>query len=300
MSNPVETITVATAAYQVGFFSHWSEYEQHIRRTLYEAVDQGANVLVLPEYFSMELASLFEQKVYQSLSQQLHAMQSCHDDFLGLFRTMAQETGVYILAGSFPVRVSCHEPDVFVNRAYWLSPYPDEGTQWQDKLIMTRFEREEWLISPGQELKVLESRFGPVGVNICYDSEFPLLARQQVEMGADLILVPSCTDTLAGFRRVQIGCRARALENQCFVVQSPTVGIADWSPAIDENVGAACVYGPVDYGFPADGVLAEGALNRSGWVLAQLDLARMRRVREAGQVTNYHDWSWQSQYLETV
>ena len=80
---------------------------------------------------------------------------------------------------------------------------------------MTRFENEQWLISAGDEIRVFDTDFGKIAINICYDSEFPLIARQQVEAGADLILVPSCTDTQAGFHRVRLGCQARALENQC-------------------------------------------------------------------------------------
>ena len=91
---------------------------------------------------------------------------------------------------------------------------------------MTRFENEQWLIKSGKELKCFDTEYGKIAINICYDSEFPMLARKQVEAGCVLILVPSCTDTLAGFHRVKIGCQARALENQCYVVQSLLVGDA--------------------------------------------------------------------------
>ena len=118
----------------------------------------------------------------------------------------------------------------------------------------------------------------------------PLIARRQVEMGADLILVPSCTDTLAGYWRVRIGSQARALENQCYVVQSSTVGAAPWSPAVDVNVGAAAIYTPVDRGFPDDGVLAAGTLDAAQWVYGDVDLAAIANVRRNGQVFNYRDW----------
>ena len=293
-------IKVATAAYAVGWQNSWSDYAQHIRRLVLEASQQGADILVFPEYFSMELASLFREEIYQSLERQLDAMQGCLEDFQGLFTRLSQETNTYILAGTFPVKINQDGTDVYVNRAYWCSPDPDEPLQWQDKLMMTRFEREEWLISPGDELKVLSSHFGNVGVNVCYDSEFPKLARRQVEQGADLILVPSCTDTLAGYHRVNIGCRARALENQCVVVQSPTVGRANWSPAIDENMGAACVLGPVDYGFPPDGIIARNSIvhhaTRTEWVMADINLAEVRSIRQSGQVTNYSDWDLQQRW----
>ena len=158
---------------------------------------------------------------------------------------------------------------------------------------MTRFENEQWHISAGLELKVLESPVGLLGICICYDSEFPMLARQQVERGANLILVPSCTDTLAGYNRVKIGSQARALENQCYVAQSVLVGQAPWSEAVDVNVGAATVYTPVDYGYPPDGVLISGGLNHVQWVYAEVDLDSIAQVRSTGQVFNYRDWSSQ-------
>ena len=62
--------------------------------------------------------------------------------------------------------------------------------------------------------------------------------RAQVEAGAWLILVPSCTDTVAGYERVRLAAAARAMENQCFVAMAPTVGAAPWSGALDVNRGA--------------------------------------------------------------
>ena len=158
---------------------------------------------------------------------------------------------------------------------------------------MTRFEREQWHVSAGSPLRLFDTSLGRVGINICYDSEFPLLARAQVEAGMELLLVPSCTDSLHGYWRVRIGAQARALEGQCYAVQSPTVGEALWSPAVDVNRGAAGVYGPPDGQFPADGVVALGALDQSGWTFAEIDLARVRQLRADGGVLNARHWAEQ-------
>jgi predicted amidohydrolase len=145
----------------------------------------------------------------------------------------------------------------------------------------------------GEGLNVFETSLGKIGIAICYDAEFPLLVRALAEAGAELILVPSCTDAMPGYHRVRIACAARALENQCFVIQSPTVGAADWSPAVDANAGAANVFGPPDRNFPEDGLVATGALNRSGFVYADIDLWRVKDVRRDGQVLNYLHWKEQ-------
>lgn len=284
----MKPLRVAAAQYDIGFLPSWSGYQEKARRWVGEAADRGAGLLVFPEYFSMELTSLFPEEVRRDLAKQLAEMQPVLSDFLTLYGDLAQQHDIYLLAGSFPVRVA---DGSYRNRAHLFRP--DGTMDFQDKLMMTRFENEHWGISRGDETRVFDTEYGRIGVAICYDSEFPMIARKQVELGANLILVPSCTDTLAGYYRVRIGCQARALENQCYVVQSPTIGEAPWSPAVDVNIGAAAVYTPVDYCFPDDGVLAIGELNRSQWVYADLDFASIPKIRETGQVFNYRDWPQQ-------
>jgi predicted amidohydrolase len=284
-------VKIATAQYDISFLENWQNYQAKIERWVGEAAEQDAKILLFPEYGSMELASLFPKEVYSSLSKQLASMQSLLDDYTGLFRTLAQKYGCYIQSGTFPVEI---EPNVYRNRAYLFMP--DGRIDYQDKLIMTRFENEQWLINSGEELKCFDTEYGRIAINVCYDSEFPMLARKQVEAGANLILVPSCTDTLAGYHRVKIGCQARALENQCYVVQSPTVGEAPWSEAVDVNIGAAAVYTPVDRGFPDNGILAIGELNKAQWVMAEISLSACEAVRQQGQVFNYRDWPLQQKF----
>ena len=156
---------------------------------------------------------------------------------------------------------------------------------------MTRFEHENWGISAGRGLTLFETAIGRLGILICYDAEFPLLARALVAAGADLLLVPSCTDGWAGYHRVRIACQARALEGQCYVAQSPTVGEALWSPALDVNVGRAGVFCPPDRGLPEDGVIALGRDGAIGWTVAELDLDLIGSVRTDGQVLNRRDWT---------
>lgn len=285
-------VKIATAQYDISFLENWQNYQDKAERWVAEAAEQGAKILLFPEYASMELASLFGEAVYSSLSKQLAEMQSVHDDYLGLFQGLAKKYQCIIQAGTFPVKT---ESGAYRNRAYLFMP--DESFDYQDKLMMTRFENEQWLIQKGEQLRYFDTEYGKIAISICYDSEFPMLARQQVEAGANLILVPSCTDTLAGYHRVKIGCQARALENQCYVVQSPLVGNAPWSEAVDINIGAAAVYTPVDRGFPDNGILVEGELNAVQWIYADLSLEACGTVRQQGQVFNYRDWPLQNSFV---
>lgn len=277
-------LRVAAAQYDIGEFSRWHQYETKLEQWVQRAVDYGARLLVFPEYASMELVSLFRARAGASLGAQLAELQQLLPAFLDVHQKLAEKYRVYIVAGSFPVlNGNC----LYRNLVHVFSPQIGVGIQ--GKLNMTRFEAERWNISAAEEIRVFETSMGILGINICYDAEFPTQARLQVRSGAKLLLVPSCTDTLAGYHRVRIGCQARALENQCYVVQSTTVGEALWSEAVDINIGAAGVFAPPDKGFPDSGVVALGEMNSACWVFADLDLDKIDNVRANGQVLNFRD-----------
>jgi predicted amidohydrolase len=200
-------------------------------------------------------------------------------------REAARRAGLWLLPGSLAMRDA---DGVIRNRAPLIAP--DGRLAFQDKQAMTRFESERWGVSSGAPPSVFETPWGRIGISICYDVEFPLHVRAQVEAGAWLILAPSCTDTLHGFNRVRLTAAARAVENQCFVAVTPTVGEAPWSAALDVNRGQAAVFGPVDRGFPEDGVIAEGALDDPRWLFVDLDPARIEAVRQDGAVRNHRNW----------
>ncbi len=289
----MSTLRVAACEYPIEFLDSMTAWREKLRRLCEAAAAGGATLLVFPEYAGMELTAQFSEAQRQDLPGSLRILQPLRDEYLATHRSLAMELGVTILAGSFPWEDSTG----FVNRA-WLCT-PDGRTRFQDKIVMTRFEREQWLVSGGSSLDVFDIPGTAVGILICYDSEFPLLARRLCEKGANILLVPSCTDTGAGWNRVMLSCRARALEQQCFVVQSPTSGTAPWSPALDVNTGRAGVFTPVDIGFPGDGILASGAPPATApWLIADLPLARLVPVRRHGQVRNFEDWPEQMRVLE--
>ncbi len=280
----MKPLRIAAAQYPVEALGSWEDYAAKLTRWVAQGAEGGADLLVFPEYGAMELASL-DPDTMGDLQGSIAFVSDLLPRVDALHAYLAARFGVHILAASAPWQA----PDGrFRNRARLFAPGGAVGVQ--DKLIMTRFEREEWGIVGGEGLAVFETALGRIGVCICYDSEFPLIARAMVETGAEILLVPSCTDSLHGYHRVRIGAQARALEGQCYAVQAPTVGSADWSPAIDANRGAAGVYGPPDRGFPDDGVIAIGVLDQPGWVFADLDLEAVRAVRADGGVLNVAHW----------
>lgn len=283
------SLLVAACAYPIERLKSFDAFREKQVKLVREAHTRGAQLLVFPEYGSMELGALLDRAACQELARELEGIQAFLGDFRALYRELAKDYDVTLVAPSFPVLVTGEGEPHYRNRAYVFSPSGSES--FQEKRIMTRFETELWGISAGSEERVFETEHGVFAIAICYDSEFPLLVRRLVEHGAQIILVPSCTDTPAGYHRVALSCRARALENQCYVVQAPTVGSAPWSTSVDENIGAAGIFAPPDRGFPADGVIALGSMNAPGWVFAELDLTRLENVRRDGQVQNHRDWS---------
>jgi len=283
----INCFRLGTAQYPIDRHNRWQDYQSKIHNWIQQGTDNGAQMLVFPEYASMELISLTPGFASMDLTGQIQALQQWAAPYFDLHCQLAKQYGVYILAGSFPLFKS----GSFLNTAWFFTP--DGQAMVQEKLIMTRFEREEWCISPGSTSNVIDCALGRIGIAICYDSEFPLLVRKQVEAGAQIILVPSCTDTLAGYWRVRIACQARALENQCYVVQSPTIGTADWSLAVDINIGAAGIFGPPDRGFPDTGIVALGTMNQPGWIYGDIDLSALADARNHGQVFNHRHWQEQ-------
>lgn len=281
-------IRVAACQYAIELHESWSAYAEHLQRVCAEAVAAGAQLLLLPEYAGMVLSGQLPADQRGDLKASIAGVQPLVKPWLALCEGIARRLGVYLQPGSLPV---LDNDGHYRNRAWLFGPEGMLGHQ--DKLMMTRFEREHWGISAGQGLRVFDTRLGRLGILICYDNEFPLLARHLAEAGADLILAPSCTDTEAGYHRVRIGIQARALENQIALLQSPTVGSAPWSLALDENVGRAGLFVPPDHGMPSNGVVGESeTLSPAGsqWLLCDVDLGAVRRVREQGQVFTRRDW----------
>jgi predicted amidohydrolase len=276
--------TIALAQYPIEQLASFEAWQEKIATWVGRAAAQDARLLVFPEYASMELASL-DPASMADLGETLRFVAGLKDRVDAYHAALAAAHDLYIVAGSIPCPLADGR---VVNRATLFTP--DGRSGYQDKIVMTRFEREKWQIDSGAPVRVFDTALGRIGLSICYDIEFPLIARAQVEAGAILILSPSCTDTLQGYGRVRIGALARALEGQCFVGQAPTVGMAPWSPVVDENFGAAGLYGPPDGDSPDDGVLALGKLGEGQWVYGTVDPDRVTRWREDGAVRPHAHW----------
>lgn len=275
-------VSLAAAQYPVQYHASFEDWKSHTATWVQQAARSGAQWLLFPEYGSLELVSLLSKAEQSDLPLQLTGIQKFCDDFCQVYSDLARQYGVVIVAPSFPVRAE-HS---FVNRCFVFGP--NGRTGYQDKLFMTRFELEEWGVQAAMpRLCVFESDWGCFGVQICYDIEFPIGAAWLCEAGAQVILAPSCTETIRGATRVHVGARARALEQQCYTTVSPLVGDAPWSPAVDINFGYAACYSTPDKFFPEEGILKTLTPQEPGWLVCTLDLSLLDSVREDGQTLNF-------------
>lgn len=281
-----DCIKVAAGQFPLDEVTSFAAWQSKLAAWVADGASTGASLLVFPEYGALELAAVRGPGVTSDLNATLAAAADLAAAAETHLVTLAARHRVHILAPSGPAR----EGDRFVNRTRLIAANGKVGHQ--DKLIMTPFER-DWGVVGGHGLNVFDTELCRIGVAICYDSEFPLLVRALAEAGAEVVLIPSCTEHSSGFHRVRAAAAARALESQIATITAPTVGPAPWCVAVAQNTGAAGVFVPPEAQLSMTGVLAEGQINEPGWVCADIDLSALRRIRTGGEMRNHADWAQQ-------
>jgi len=282
-------VRIAAAQYPLDAPASFAAYASKLTQWCEDAARAGATLLVFPEYAAMELAPLAGAAIAADLHASTAAIAAPLAQADALTAQLAARLGVTIIAGSAP---QAGADGRFRNVARIFGAGGAKAAQ--EKLILTRYERETWRLAPGAGQIVIEAQGVRIGVAICYDIEFPVLAHNLAVAGAEIIVAPACTDTHAGHWRVRVGAQARALENQCYVVQAALIGEARWNPAVDVNFGAAGVFAPPDKHLPEAGVIATGAMDEPQWLYATLDLTRIRDARADGEQLNLAHWDEQA------
>ncbi len=271
-------LRVAASQYYVRPIQGFDEFVDQVKSVVATAAGYDSRLFVLPEYFSLQLAALDDP--HRPVAELVRGVAYHLPRFLELFTELSREHGMYIVAGTIPTVDA--EDDQVRNDCYVFSPQGKIGIQ--GKLHMTRFEREDWGVSERSELKVFETDFGRIAVAICYDVEFPELVRALADYDVDILCVPSSTDDRHGYLRVRYCAHARAIENQMYVIHSPTVGGLPWVPDVSLNYGTAAILTPCDYPFARDGILTEGVLNQDMIAVGELDLETIAQSRTFGTV----------------
>ncbi|MEO6093230.1 MAG: GNAT family N-acetyltransferase [Novosphingobium sp.] len=276
------SVRVATVQFQMRGIAAIDEFEEQVEYWVDVAADYGADFVAFPELFTLELLSIDKRKL--APAEAIERIAEYTERYTGFMEKLAVSYNINIIGGSHPTRM---ENGDIRNTAYVF--LRDGSTHARDKLHPTPSERRWWNIKGGFGANVIHTDCGPIGVMICYDSEFPEHARHLVNQGALMLFVPFCTDERRGFLRVRYCCHARAVENQCYVVTSGVVGNLPNVENMDVHYAESAILTPSDFPFARDGVAADTAPNTETIAIADLSLDDLLTSRQSGAVQNLKD-----------
>jgi predicted amidohydrolase len=206
------------AALQVTATTDVDRNLRRARRLIHRAADRGARLIALPENF----AYLREEGSEISFKQKLDGELVCS------FREDANRLGRYLLLGSFPETIRrsrrIHNTSVLIGPDGALLAVYRKMHLFDINIRGGAVLRESRTVAPGDRPVVASTELGKLGLSICYDLRFPELYRQLALAGAEVIFVPAAFTAYTGPHHWMPLLRARAIENQCWVVAPAQVG----------------------------------------------------------------------------
>jgi deaminated glutathione amidase len=227
------------------------------------AAARGARLVALPETFNWRGKRTEEAAAAEDLS----------GPTLTAMARWARELEVYLLAGS----ITEHVPNE--SRRYNTSVlFGPDGTHLATYRKIHLFDidlpgrvtvKESAAKMPGSEVVTASTELGTVGLTVCYDVRFPELYRRLVYAGANIITIPSAFTFPTGEAHWEVLIRARAIENQCYVLAPAQFGT---------NVHGFADYGNSMIVDPWGRVLARAA-DQEGVLVAPVDMEYLERVR---------------------
>jgi nitrilase len=230
------------------------------RRLLAEAAEKGATLVTLPEYWPI-MGMSDTDKVG-------HAEQPGHGPIQDFMAEQAREHGFWLIGGTMPLVSG--EAGRVLNTTLVYDPEGKPVSRY-DKIHLFGFTKgdetydEARTIVPGAAVGSFDAPFGKVGLSVCYDLRFPELYRAMGECA--LIVVPAAFTHTTGMAHWEVLLRARAIENQCYVLASAQGGthrsgrrtfghsmlIGPWGEVRSQLAdGEGVVVGEVDTGFLAE------------------------------------------------
>lgn len=245
------------------------------------ASDAHSDFVVFPEIFTTQLMSFLDEPI-PSIA--VRRMTEYTEPYIELFTDLAVRYNVNIIGGSHFVK---EDDDEIYNIAYLFRR--DGSIEKQYKIHITPNERKWWGISAGDAVRVFDTDCGKIAIQICYDIEFPELARIATDMGANIIFTPFCTEDRQGYLRVRYCAQARAIENQVYTVISGTVGNLPQTENMDIQYAQSAIFAPSDFEFARDGIVGETNANVEMALIGDVDLEILRRQRQDGTVKQLKD-----------
>lgn len=277
----VQSVRLSLVQYGIRPIAAWEDFEKQCEFFVDTASDHKADFLCFPELFTVQLLSLVPKG--RRPEESARQLASYTPRYLELFTRLATRYDVNIIGGSQLAR----EGDDLYNIAYFFRRDGSIGTQ--KKIHVTPNEARWWGLRAGDRVEVFDTDCGKVAILVCYDVEFPELARVAVAQGARILFVPSNTSDRRGHLRVRLCAQARTIENQVYVVQAGCVGNLPLVDNADTHYAQSGIFTPSDIPFARDGVAVEAEPNVETVLFQDVDLQLLRRARKAGTVRNWHD-----------
>lgn len=276
LKKPVRRIRVCAAQFEMKRLKHWEEFDETVEFFVDTASIYHCHFLLLPELFTAQLFSIFDPQLSDRAA--IKELANLSGKYIEMMRTKAREHGIYIIGGSHPV----FRGDNLYNVAHFFTP--TGHVYEQDKLHITPSEREYWDIEPGEKIRIFDTPFCRMAIQICYDIEFPEVSRLLTLAGVEVIFVPFSTDERKAYNRVRFCAHARAVENYVYVVLSGNVGNLPNVRSYLINYGQSAILTPSDFAFPAGCIEGEADPNTETVVIADLDINNLHLQREIGSV----------------
>lgn len=273
-------VRVGVVQWKMRKFSSVEDLHQHIEFFVDTVSGYKADFVIFPEFFNAPLMAKFNK---ESASDAVRALAEYTEEIREKLISLALSYNINIIAGSMPL----YEDHALYNVSYLCRR---DGT-WdaQYKLHVTPDEATHWGLQGGDDLKVFDTDAGKVGILICYDVEFPELSRILAQEGVNILFVPFWTDTKNSYLRVARCAQARAIENECYVAISGSVGNLPGVENMDIQYAQSAVYSPSDFAFPPEAVVAESTANYETTLVVDLDLALLKKLRTQGSVRNFQN-----------
>jgi len=136
---------------------------------------------------------------------------------------------------------------------------------------------------------VFDTDRGRIAIIVCYDIEFPEIARIATKNGAQIIFCPFNTDERHGYLRIRYCAQARCIENHVFVATAGCIGNLPFVENADIHYAQSGIYTPADFSFSRDGIGAECMPNVETVVMHDVDIELLRRHKYTGTTQNWND-----------
>lgn len=242
--------------------------------------DYKSDFALFPELFNGPLLAEFNEL---SEAEAMRSLAQYTPEIKVRFQELAIRYNVNIITGSLP----SIEGEGLKNIGYVC--HRSGAIDQYEKMHITPDETKHWGIRGGDSLKVFDTDAGKIGVLICYDVEFPELARLLSDEGMQILFVPSLTDTQNAYMRVRLCAQARAIENECYVALTGSVGNLPKVENMDIQYSQAAVFSPSDFTFPSNCIVSEATANTEMILIAGVDLSLLDELHSYGSVRNLKD-----------